>query len=126
MNITQSCRNGNPRVAPLPEDQNHVHYQAPMHLVGLLQLELPQFFNRRVGVSANRRQNQSSRQVVNERQVQEQELGGNQRLGWQTTHNEYVAGLSSRTGNGTADDPQATTQNIEPRNGQHSSVQRGN
>ena len=101
MNITQSCRNGNPRVAPLQEDTRHAHYQAPMHLVGLLQLELPQFFNRRVGVSANRRQNQSTRQVMNERQVQEQ-------------------------GNGTADDPQATTENIEPRNGQHSSGQRGN
>ena len=126
MNITQSCRNGNSRVAPLQEDQSQAHYQAPMHLVGLLQLELPQFFNRRVGVSANRRQNQSPRQVVNERQVQEQELGGDQRLGWQTTNNEYVAGLPCRSGNGTADDPQATIQNIEPRNEQHSSVQRGN
>ena len=123
INVAQSCRNENPRVAPPQEDQAHVQNQAPMHLVGLVQLELPQFSNRGVGIHVQR-------QVVNETEsqqpVQGQGLGGSQRLGWQTAMNVIVAVLSWRRGIGTTDDPQASAETIEPRNEPHPSQQRGN
>ena len=121
INVAQSCRNENPRVAPPQEDQAHVQNQAPMHLVGLLQLELPQFFNRGVGICVQR-------QVVNETESQQpfHGLGGSQRRGWQTAMNVIMAVLSWQRGIGTTDDPQASAENIGPRNEPHSSQQIGN